>query len=211
MDKALWWLLVSKAHFRLTYAFSYTSSTLEPFTRLNGHTQMVSEVDVHPITLDMMPGYPSECSALDNLVLTSSVDWSVRLWRLQDPPVKPLNVTVVQPLMTLEQWVGCIHDVKWSPTNPCVFAVGGPKAHVYIYDISAKKEDPIRVLSLGRKEPSEDAFTSLTSISWSESGDAIAASLSNSSVNLSFIDKEVMYLLVRPYCPIVILTSYRYQ
>lgn len=176
------------------------SSFLEPFAKFDGHVHMITEISSHPLAAEVTSSHLKEHSLLDDLVLTSSLDWSVRLWRPQDFSKKTLSKRVITPLITLELWGGCIHDVKWSPTNPCVFAVAGPNAQISIFDLSLKTELPVLTLSLG-EELVRDGPISLTSISWLRSGDGILTSLSNGSVVLHSIGKEVsVYSLFHYSC-----------
>lgn len=61
-----------------------------------------------------------------DLFLTSSVDWTVKLWKGKSV-AKPSTVpTVVAPLYSFEEADDYVYDVKWHPSHPAMFgAVDG--------------------------------------------------------------------------------------
>ena len=55
---------------------------------------------------------PSEFDALNGLVLTSSYDWTVKLW----------NPSTKESMRTFESSEDYVYDVAWHPHNPSLFS-----------------------------------------------------------------------------------------
>jgi len=69
---------------------------------------------------------PSEFDALNGLVLTSSFDWTVKLW-------SPENK---DSLRTFEHSDDYIYDVSWHPTNPSLFATVNNDGYLDVFDLT---------------------------------------------------------------------------
>ena len=72
---------------------------------------------------------------MSNLLLTSSMDWTIKLW---NPEVRK------SPLFSFESgqqsWV---YDVQWSPKHPAVFASVDNAGYLDIWNINQSKEAPV--------------------------------------------------------------------
>ena len=73
----------------------------------------------------------SHHSTSRRLLLSSSVDWTVRLWDLQLRP---------KPLMSFASNSDYIYDVQWSPTHPAVFATADGSGAVDVWSLAADPE-----------------------------------------------------------------------
>jgi dynein intermediate chain, cytosolic len=54
-----------------------------------------------------------------DLFLTSSVDWTVKLWRAKSK--SSTTVQNVAPIYSFEEADDYVYDVKWHPQHPAVF------------------------------------------------------------------------------------------
>lgn len=68
-----------------------------------GHFGPVTSVAYHP---------SHDTSEFSHLFLTSSYDWTVKLWSIKER----------KPVYSFEAFGDNVYDVKWSPVNPAVFA-----------------------------------------------------------------------------------------
>ena len=85
-----------------------------------GHAGPVTGLDVHPATGSI---------DFSDLVLTSSVDWTVKLWRAKapgPPGVKSAEKNSgsggIAPVYSFEEADDYVFDVKWHPNHPAIFA-----------------------------------------------------------------------------------------
>jgi len=109
---------------------------------------------------------PSEFDALNGLVLTSSFDWTVKLW---SPDSK-------DSLRTFEHSDDYIYDVSWHPTNPSLFATVNNDGYLDVFDLTRDLELPIAHEKVSRLAQNK--------CHWNNEGSAIATGDSSGSVNL---------------------------
>ena len=76
---------------------------------------------------------------MSDLILTSSLDWTVKLW---SPKAVSELETSGKPLMTFESSQEYIYDVQWSSKHPSVFASCDAEGYVDVWDINRDKEQP---------------------------------------------------------------------
>lgn len=61
-----------------------------------------------------------------DIFLTSSVDWTVKLWKAKSIAKPSTAVSSVSPLYSFEEADDYVYDVKWHPNHPAMFgAVDG--------------------------------------------------------------------------------------
>lgn len=118
----------------------------------DSHQGFVTSVDFRPI--DTQPGY-------SHLFLTSSIDWTVKLWDSKEP----------EPIHTFESNGDYVYDVKWSPNNPALFATADGDGRVDIWNLANDCELPTAstyiepvVMGESRVQPS------LNKLIWTPSG-----------------------------------------
>lgn len=111
---------------------------IDPKIVYKGHAAMITGVKHHtsrgPVDLS-------------DLVLTSSLDWTVRLWRLKAQGTIPIGIhgqsaAVQSPLMEFQK-EDMVYDVQWSPTRPGVFASVDGTGECHVYDLCQSHEIPI--------------------------------------------------------------------
>ncbi|EEH33673.1 cytoplasmic dynein 1 intermediate chain 2 [Paracoccidioides lutzii Pb01] len=102
-----------------------------------GHAAPVMSTAFHPA-----------CGAVDlgDLMLSSSLDWSVKLWRVRPPAVTNTSGTsattpaqVVSPVLDLNR-EDVVYDARWSPHRPGVFAVVDGAGFVEVWDLCTDTE-----------------------------------------------------------------------
>jgi dynein intermediate chain len=57
-----------------------------------------------------------------DLFLTSSVDWTVKLWRAKSLAKPSTTSQTVTPIYSFDEADDYVYDVKWHPAHPAVFA-----------------------------------------------------------------------------------------
>ncbi|KAH8675454.1 WD40-repeat-containing domain protein [Xylariales sp. PMI_506] len=125
------------------------------------HTGPVMSVAFHP------PRGPVD---LGDLVLSSSLDWSVKLWKVRAPAATSTIVesggTAVAPLLDFVR-EDVVYDAAWSPVRPGVFALVDGAGSLELWDISIETEIPVAKISpTPRKEGRQLLSKSLNKVAW---------------------------------------------
>ncbi|OAX79164.1 hypothetical protein ACJ72_06521 [Emergomyces africanus] len=83
---------------------------------------------------------------LGDLMLSSSLDWSVKLWRVRPPALTSTSGTsattpaqVVAPVLDLNR-EDVVYDARWSPHRPGVFALVDGAGSVEVWDLCTDTE-----------------------------------------------------------------------
>jgi dynein intermediate chain len=145
-----------------------------------GHAAPVLSVDFHPARGPV---------DLGDLVLSASLDWSVKLWKVRAPAAtsgiaagQPGGATsvglvsgaggnvvdgyVVSPLMEFVR-EDVVYDAKWSPTRPGVFSLVDGAGWVEVWDLTVETEEPVaRISPSQRKDGRVGMNRSLNKVSW---------------------------------------------
>ena len=119
--------------------------------RYKGHAAPVMGLDFHPSRGPV---------DLGDLVLSSALDWSVKLWKTRTPSSTSVSAAAtaaatmaatatgggamepVQPLLEIAR-EDVVYDVRWSPHRPGVFALVDGAGHVEVWDLTADTEVPV--------------------------------------------------------------------
>eukprot|EP00920_Eleutheroschizon_duboscqi_P036615 GHVT01088121.1.p1 GENE.GHVT01088121.1~~GHVT01088121.1.p1 ORF type:complete len:507 (+),score=105.61 GHVT01088121.1:997-2517(+) len=104
---------------------------------LHGLTQGITNaVRAHEGIVTGLHFHPSSegQSELDGLVLSSSVDWTIKLWHLK---------TRSQPIATFETAEDYVWDVRWHPKHPAVFAGANGDGTIDLWNINSNQDDPV--------------------------------------------------------------------
>lgn len=115
--------------------------------RYKGHTAPVMSVDFHPARGPV---------DLGDLVLSSSLDWTVKLWKTRAPsstslatsnPSSHLSSTArdehaVGPLLEFSR-EDIVYDARWSPHKPGVFSSVDGAGNVEVWDLTDDTEVPV--------------------------------------------------------------------
>ena len=85
---------------------------------------------------------------LGDLMLSSSLDWSVKLWRVR-PPATTASATsgtadpqVVSPILDITR-EDVVYDARWSPHRPGVFSLVDGGGNVEVWDLYTDTEVPV--------------------------------------------------------------------
>ena len=150
--------------------------------RYRGHAAPVMSVDFHPARgpLD-----------LSDLVLTTSLDWSVKVWKTRVPSSAVATASSTSATSTFTTTLGAIpsassaslvqdilpvldisredvvYSARWSPTRPSIFALVDGAGSLEIWDLNAETEVPVAKASPdAHKKVSGYAAKSLNKVTW---------------------------------------------
>lgn len=101
----------------------------------NTSVENISMYDEHdgPISSISINNPSSEYQALSGLMLTSSYDWTVKLW---SPNSK-------ESMRTFEHSDDYVYDVCWNPSNPSIFASVNNDGVMDLFDLTRDVEQPL--------------------------------------------------------------------
>ncbi|KAI9141122.1 WD40-repeat-containing domain protein [Paraphysoderma sedebokerense] len=108
---------------------------LNVFDVYKGHNGMVTSVHFHPAN------GPIDFS---DLILSSSVDWTVRLWRAKSLTKPATTLTTHSPVHSFEEADDYVNDAKWSPVHPALFASVDGTGRVDLWNLNTDTE--VRVI-----------------------------------------------------------------
>jgi dynein intermediate chain, cytosolic len=133
-----------------------------------GHTAPVMSSQFHPARGPV---------DLGDLLLSSSSDWSVKLWRVKPAASSSTTAssivagstapTVVSPILNLGR-EDLVYDAKWAPHKPSVFACATGLGEVEVFDLSYDLEVPIAKTSPTRGKNGVVPFKGLNKVAWEE-------------------------------------------
>eukprot|EP01135_Chromosphaera_perkinsii_P004422 Nk52_evm25s280 gene=Nk52_evmTU25s280 len=130
---------------------------------LGYHYGPVTGVSVHP---------PQGAVDYSDLVLSSSIDWSVKLWSQKSQ----------QCLFSFEDAVDYVCDVQWSPTHPSVFAAVDGMKRLTLWNINQDTEVPSAVANVETK-------VALNKLKWAPGGSRICVGDALGSVFVYDVDE----------------------
>jgi len=125
-----------------------------------GHTAPVMSSQFHPTRgpLD-----------LGDLLLSSSSDWSIKLWRVK--PAASSVATVadkdVKPILDIAR-EDLVYDAKWAPYKPSVFGCVTGSGDLEVFDLSYDLEVPITKVNPTRGKSGILPFKGLNKLAWEE-------------------------------------------
>lgn len=91
----------------------------------SGHESAINSLHLHPRS-----SHPS----LGDLLLSSSNDWTVRVWDTKQREI---------PLHSFETSDEIVFDAQWSPIHPSLFVSGDGEGYIDIWDMNKNIEDPL--------------------------------------------------------------------
>lgn len=108
---------------------------------------------------------------LSQLFLTSSYDFSVKLWSGKEP----------RPLATFENHAHFVKNVAWSPAHPALFACCDADGGLEVWDLNSDTELPAAVASA---EVRGDPACALNRLLWSPNGQHIVTGSAGGAIAL---------------------------
>ncbi|TLD22770.1 hypothetical protein PspLS_07373 [Pyricularia sp. CBS 133598] len=129
-----------------------------------GHSAPVRSVDFH-----------SNLGPVDfgDLVLSSSLDWSAKLWKVRPPGgigtagLLSSNAEVaVSPLMEFAR-EDIVYDAAWSPLRPGVFSLVDGAGYLEIWDLTVETEEPVARIQPNARPGAR--VSSLNKVAWERS------------------------------------------
>ncbi|KAL4969263.1 putative dynein intermediate chain [Aspergillus stella-maris] len=110
---------------------------------------------------------------LGDLMLSSSLDWSVKLWRVRPPaataPAATSGITdtqVVTPILDINR-EDVVYDARWSPHRPGVFSLVDGAGNLEVWDLYTDTEVPA-VKTTPSKGRAGVLSRSLNKVAWEE-------------------------------------------
>ncbi|KAL2004949.1 hypothetical protein VTN00DRAFT_2799 [Thermoascus crustaceus] len=110
---------------------------------------------------------------LGDLMLSSSLDWSVKLWRVRPPATTSTSATsaalsaqVVSPILDINR-EDVVYDARWSPHRPGVFSLVDGAGNLEIWDLYTDTEVPA-VRTTPSKGRGGVLTKSLNKVAWEE-------------------------------------------
>nr|CAG8457674.1 2192_t:CDS:10 [Entrophospora candida] len=140
---------------------------INPLDFYNGHWGPITGLDFHPVA------GPIDFS---DLFLTSSVDWTVKLWKSKSSPKASVGVRNISPLFSFEGADDYVYDVKWSPTHPALFGCVDGKGNFSLWNINSDIEVPILNTHCSN--------SALNKLQWDKEGRKVAIGSSDGRVHL---------------------------
>lgn len=124
-----------------------------------GHTAPVMSVDFHPAKGPV---------DLGDLVISSSLDWSVKLWKVRPPAATSTTGSdgYIAPLIDFVR-EDVVYDARWSPIKPSVFALVDGAGWLELWDIAVETEEPVsRITPSTRQDGRVMLSKSLNKVAW---------------------------------------------
>lgn len=138
-------------------------------------------VQAHKAPITNIRFHPSQKNNnLADLFLTSSFDWTVKLWS------NKLN----KPLYTFESARDYVFDAEWSPVHPAVFAMGDGTGRLDLWNINSAEDVPAFTAHVSSTTASGDK-AAVSRVSWSDDGSNIAAGTSTGALHIYNVRDEI--------------------
>jgi len=129
-----------------------------------GHAAPVMSLNFHPARGPI---------DLGDLVLSSSLDWSVKLWKVRAPAATSTTgitgeAQSVAPLLDLTR-EDVVYDAAWSPMKPGIFSLVDGAGNVEVWDLNVDMEVPLaKTQPSVRKDGRSMMSKSLNRVAWDE-------------------------------------------
>ncbi|KAF2459699.1 WD domain-containing protein [Lineolata rhizophorae] len=125
------------------------------------HAAPVMSLDFHPARGPI---------DLGDLVLSASLDWSVKLWKVRAPAASSTTSVVgaAQVALPLADFVreDLVYDARWSPVKPGVFALVDGAGTLEVWDINVDVEVPVAKATPSDKRGASFMPRSLNKVGW---------------------------------------------
>ncbi|CAO3658598.1 unnamed protein product [Umbelopsis vinacea] len=139
---------------------------INQYDTYKSHAGAITGLNFHPLS------GPVDFS---DLFLTSSVDWTVKLWRAKSISKTSTQPTTILPLNTFEQADDHVYDVKWSPSHPALFGAVDGNGKFDLWNLNADTEEPYVSTMVGSGK-------ALNKLAWDKDGKKTAIGSSDGRV-----------------------------
>jgi len=120
-------------------------------------------------------------SSISGLYLTSSYDWSVKLW----------HSDYMQCVETYTSMTDYVYDVKWcNGGKPGVFACCDGDKKITLFDLKYDFKEPISIIAAPSSESSQSA---LTKLNWGNNGKYLTCGDSDGNIYLYISSNDLLY------------------
>eukprot|EP00595_Chromulina_sp_UTEXLB2642_P000347 CAMPEP_0196762400 /NCGR_PEP_ID=MMETSP1095-20130614/1844_1 /TAXON_ID=96789 ORGANISM="Chromulina nebulosa, Strain UTEXLB2642" /NCGR_SAMPLE_ID=MMETSP1095 /ASSEMBLY_ACC=CAM_ASM_000446 /LENGTH=436 /DNA_ID=CAMNT_0042113173 /DNA_START=647 /DNA_END=1953 /DNA_ORIENTATION=- len=120
---------------------SYPYRNNDKITQIDAHEGLITSLDIHP----------SSRPLYHNLLLTSSLDWTVKLWHLQSSE---------SPLLVFQApSYDYVSDVKWCPVNPALFAAITSSGDIVLYLLTKSTTEYVERISVNKAYSDSNTIT----------------------------------------------------
>lgn len=101
---------------------------------------LCAQVEAHFGFITAIEPHPSRSNKYKHLLLSSSLDWTVKLWDLKD---------FTQPIFEFfAPSYDYVCDVQWSPVHPAVFVTVTSGGRISLWNLARSTTEPVDSLSL---------------------------------------------------------------
>jgi len=149
------------------YERADSKAGLNATDKYEGHGGIITGLSFHPQS--------SGSYNFSNLFLTSSIDWTVKLWRTKSTLKPSIKEEIIQPICSFDYANDYVLDVEWSPVHPAMFASVDGDGQLNIFNINQDQEMPIFSMTV-------DPSHSLNKLKWHKDGKKISVGSSNGYV-----------------------------
>ncbi|KAJ2806480.1 hypothetical protein H4R21_000852 [Coemansia helicoidea] len=120
----------------------------------------------HAAPINSIHFHPSIAADFSDLFVTTSSDWTMRLWRAR-PAAKPASTapTDIRPLHTFDAFDDYVYDARWSPVHPSLLASVDGTGRLALWNLNQYVELPVHAAATGR---------ALNRLAWDRPGRRIA-------------------------------------
>ncbi|EST08840.1 WD40 repeat [Kalmanozyma brasiliensis GHG001] len=153
-----------------------------------GHVAPITGIHFHPLNGSV---------DFSDLFLTSSMDWTAKLWRLKPTTAStitpssslasglgrssapaPTQTAGVTPILNFEESNDYVYDVCWSPTHPAIFAQVDGTGRLDVFNLNMDTERPIASVTPASGgdggQNGDGAGRALNKLAWSKTGRKVA-------------------------------------
>ncbi|KAF5355315.1 hypothetical protein D9758_006013 [Tetrapyrgos nigripes] len=113
---------------------------LNQYDVYKGHSGPIMGTHFHPT---------SGSVDFSDLFLTSSVDWTVKLWRAKSLAKPSTTPHAISPLYSFDEADDPVYDVKWHPAHPALFGTVDGSGKFDLWNLNQDTEVPIVSTSVG--------------------------------------------------------------
>ena len=124
---------------------------LNQYDVYKGHAGPIMGLHFHPLV------GPVDFS---DLFLTSSVDWTVKLWRAKSLAKPSTAAHTISPLYSFDEADDYVYDVKWHPAHPAVFGTVDGSGQFDLWNLNTDTEVCFLFITNLKISPSQTDFYS---------------------------------------------------